>query len=283
MHSVPLQACSGLPCVEATTEDGNKLRLLIDTGDLYTMLDDVSASRLHLQPEAAHGPDGKPVPGYSTATLHGLRIGSSTLGDLRVIVTSLRKATNNHAPDADGFLTYPAFKDRLLKLDFVHKQLSFSEPLTSPVLCKGKCGDLKYSTFGDHGPRVLLCTGFSVNGESITAQVDTLYAGSVVIYPHAVAALGLEKESQSTAKTFFSYTDGGVDMIQSTAQRISFLDLVLAQPSALYFATPQVHTPDGLFDATIGAAILEKSSVMLDFHDSWISIEAPERDKNTEE
>jgi hypothetical protein len=282
MHSVPLQTCSGLPCIEATTEDGGKLRLLIDTGDLNTMLDDGSASRIHLQLEAAHGPDGNPVPGYSTATLHGLTIGSQRLNDLRVVVTDLHKTMNNRVPDADGFLTYPAFKDRLLRFDFVRKQFSFSEPLTSPVLCKGKCGVLKYSTFGKHGPRIVLCTGFSVNGKPITAQVDTLYTGSVLIYPHAVAALGLEKESQSLARSFFNYTDGGVEMVRGTAKTISFLDVPIVRESALYFATPQVHTPDALFEATVGVAVFEKFVVTFNFHDNWISLEQPRRANATD-
>lgn len=273
MQSVPLRMCSGLPCVDATVEGSHQLRLLIDTGDANALLDDLAASRLNLQLQAARGADGKPVPGYSVAWLRGLNIGSKRLGDVRVIVTNLKTMTDNHAPDADGFLTYPAFKDRLLRLDFAHEQLSFSEPLTTPVACSGKCGNLQYPTFGTSGPKIVLSTSFSVNGKPISAQVDTLYTGTVLIYPQAVAKLGLEKESQSSTKSFFPYTDGGVEMTRGTASTISFLDVPLARKSALYFATPKVHTPDAMFDATVGTAILMRSIVTFDFHDNWISIE----------
>jgi hypothetical protein len=43
------------------------------------------------------------------------------------------------------------------------------------------------------------------------------------------------------------------------------------QPT-VYFPTPGVHEPDGLFDATIGLELMPDSVVSLDFHNQTISI-----------
>lgn len=272
MESVPLHVCSGLPCIDATVEDGRQLRLLIDTGDVNALLDDSAASRLNLQERPAHGADGKPVAGYHLASLRGLKIGATRLDDVLVIVTSLRAMTDDHAPDADGFLTYPAFKDRILRLDFAHKLLSFSKPIASSVACTGSCGTLQYPSFGKTGPKIVLSSSFSVNGKTVSAQIDTLFTGTLLVYPQAVSRLDLRKESESKSTAFFPYTDSGVEMTRGKANTISFLDVPLAQNSSLYFATPKVHTPDEMFDATVGTAVLMQSIVTFDFHDNWISV-----------
>ena len=67
--------------------------------------------------------------------------------------------------------------------------------------------------------------------------------------------ISLTPESQTSKKQFFKYTDDGVDMLEAQATTESFGDRVLAKPAPLFLATPSVHLPDGLFDATVGHAL----------------------------
>jgi len=265
--------CSGLPCVDATLANGKHLRLLIDTGNVNSALDTTVATEAGLTITPVNRADGKPA-GYGRSVMPGVKLGDGSLGDLRVLILGLSEyVKRDRMPAADGTLAYTAFKDRLLQLDYVHHTVRFSEPLTAPLPCPGFCGSLTTPTFGKNGPPIIVSTGFSVNGKPVTAQIDTLFTGTMLIYPTSIEKLALTSESQSSKKQFFKYTDDGVDMLQAQAAAESFGERVLAKPGALFFATPSVHLPDGLFDATVGHALLEHAIVSLNFHDMklWLS------------
>jgi hypothetical protein len=266
--------CSGLPCVDATLASGKHLRLLIDTGDAQSILDTAVAKQLGLEVAPVNGQDGKPIPGYGKAMLAGVKIGDGTVGDVKVLVLDLSEAIKkDHMPAADGLITYTAFKDRLLQLDYVKHQLRFSDPLTANMSCPGTCGEITLPTFGKQGPPIVVATGFLVNQKPITAQIDTLFSGSLLIYPTSVDRLGLKSESQSPKKRFFPYTDDGVDMFEATAATEAFGAKTLAKDAPLYFAGPAVHLPDGMFDATVGHTLFEHSVLNLDFHDMKVWME----------
>jgi hypothetical protein len=114
--------------------------------------------------------------------------------------------------------------------------------------------------------------GFVVNGKPITVQVDTMYTGTLLVYPTSVDKLGLATESQSKTSKFFAFTDGGVDMFVSKANQLGFGAKTLATSAPLYFAGSKVHLPDGLFDGTVGAGLLSPHKITFDFHDNkfWI-------------
>jgi hypothetical protein len=86
----------------------------------------------------------------------------------------------------------------------------------------------------------------------------------MLIYPTSVEKLGLVEEAKSTKKERIKYTDGGVDMMTSVAAAEAFEGRVLAKDATVYFAGPEVHLPDGMFDGTVGHALLEHSVVVLD-------------------
>ncbi|HVA63612.1 MAG TPA: retropepsin-like aspartic protease [Terriglobales bacterium] len=273
MTTVPLQFCQGLPCVEAELGNGQQVRLLLDTGNQATIVDTGVATRLGLKTTPLLGRNGKPVAGYERSTLPNLRLGGLALGDLHIAVSDLASyMKKNEMPKADGTLAYTAFQDRLVEIDYAHQQLRVSAPLTSEVACAGNCGQLQLITFGQYGPPIVVGSGFSVNGQPIRAQIDTLYSGSMLIYPTAVAKLHLEKEAQGGSKQFFPYTDGGVTMLRARAASEGFGGRSLARNAPLYFATPGVHVPDGMFEGTVGAALLAHRVLRLDFHDHWVAI-----------
>ena len=271
LHGGAMLFCSGLPCVDVTVKNGKHLRMLVDLGDESSIIDSSVAREMGLivDPVQPLGPDGKRITtGYGQSTLEGVHLGDASLGDVHVLVMDIASGIKkNQLPQSDGTLAYTVFKDRLLQLDYKRQTVRVSEPLTTNLACSGFCGDVTMPTFGKGRPHVLVTTGFSVNGKPITAQIDTLYAGTMVIYPDSVAKLGLQQEnSAATATRFFNFTDGGVPMRESHAQTEAFANKALAHNAALFFATPTVHVPDGMFDGTVGAGLFVGHILHLDLH-----------------
>jgi len=259
-------SCSGLPCVDVTLAGGKHLTMLIDTGDVNSVLDMKVAKDLGLEVLPVKGVDGKDIPGYGKAVLNGLKVGDAGLGDLKVLVMDLSTMeAKDEMPKSDGSLAYTAFKGRMLEMDYPGHRVRFSDVLAGDVKCPAQCGELTTPTFGKSGPPILVATGFSVNGKAITAQIDSLFGGTMLIYPTSVEKLGLVEEAKSTKKEMFRYTDGGVDMMRSVAASEGFEGRALAKDAAVYFAGPEVHLPDGMFDGTVGHALLEHSVVVMDF------------------
>ena len=272
MKSVLLLDCSGLPCVEATMAGGHKLKLLIDTGDESSVLDAGFAKANEIATSAVAGKDGKVVTAYQSAELKDVRLGGVALGDLPVLVMDVAGwVRQNQIPAADGTLSYPAFKDRVLEIDYRERVVRVSEVLKQPVPCEGKCGTIEYITFGKKGPPIVVAKGFTVNGKPVTAQVDTMYSGTMLLYPEGAERLALAA-SAGAQKKRFPYTDGGVDMVEGEAGEEGFASGTLARRAPLYFVTPGVHVPDGLFDATVGIGLLGRGRVTFNFRDKWIAV-----------
>jgi hypothetical protein len=269
-------SCSGLPCVDISLKNGRHLHMLVDLGDADSIVDSAVAKDIGLsvKPALATDRNGKLVSSYGSALLEGVRLGDASLGDVPVLVTDLAsRIKKGQIPPADGVLAYSAFHDRLLQMDFKRQTVRVSEPLTAKLACPGFCGDVTMPTFGKKGPPVLVTTGFSVNGKPITAQIDTLFIGTVVIYPDSVAKLDLQEENKAGLTQFFHYTDGGVSMREARIHTEAFGPKVLSHKAALFFATPQVHVPDGMFDGTVGLRLLIGHVITLDLHSQhfWIA------------
>lgn len=266
--------CSGLPCVDIVTDQGKHLRMLIDAGDVSSVLDTAVAKDMGLTTTPVNGADGKPVPGYAKTELTGIMVGDASLGNVKVLVMDIATdIKRDRMPQADGTLAYTAFKDRMLELDYKKKTVHFSTPLTGDVKCPGFCGDITYPTFGKQGPPIVVSTGFTINQKPVTVQIDTLYSGTMLIYPTSVDKLGLSAQSTSSTQEFFPYTDGGVQMLKSEVDSEAFGSRTLAKNVPVYFATPDVHLPDGLFDGTVGHALFKGLVLTLDLHSNhaWLS------------
>ena len=60
------------------------------------------------------------------------------------------------------------------------------------------------------------------------------------------------------------------------ANKESFHDTTLGVSApVVYFPTPDVHEPDGMFDATVGLGLFYGTVLTLDFHDMTISVTKP--------
>jgi len=263
---VPLADCSGLPCARFDLGQGRSATLLIDTGNAHGVLDLDNAKALGLALTPYVSRSGKTIPNVFTATLSEVTLGGQSLGETELLVTDLKKNIDGgQLPKTDGTISYTSFKDRVVTLDYRRHSLSVSEAgATMPA--PAASGALTYPTFGEKGPPIVVASGFSVNGKPVSVQIDTLYSGTMLIYSAAVGKLGLGGEEAATATRRFPFTDGGVDMIEGKAGQEGFAGKTLLSSAALYFPTPDVHQPDGLFDGTVGAELFAKHSLTLDFH-----------------
>jgi len=259
-----LLSCSGLPCVDVKWSNGQVLHLAIDTGNPRSILDSTSAAKLGIKLEPFHAPDGRALPGMSQGVLPDISLGSSTLSQIKVAVLSLKSAVDSgQMPRVDGTLGWGAFRDRILRLNFTQHTVEITDPRTGEGTCRG--GKISFVTFGKTGPPIVATTGFRVNDAPVFVQVDTMFAGTLLLFPEAVLKLGLGNEASSSRKEHFPFTDSGVDLIRSEASDESFGSVKFGSNLPLYFSTPGVHLPDGLFDGTVGIGLLEHGIATFDF------------------
>jgi hypothetical protein len=260
------------------SSNGKTLRLLLDTGNANAYLDRKAALAMSLALKPMIGGDGKPIEEMQEAIVPGAKLGELPMGDFPFVVldTSEPKDENGQKVTplpGDGALTYGSFKNRILQLDFGKHVVRISEPLTEAQTCPGRCGDLSIKHFGNFGPPTITTTGFTVNGQPVEAQIDTLFAGTMLIYPASVKRLNLNKESKSKKKEQFPFTGGGLKLAKAEGASEAFADLTLLQDAPLYFTTPEGRTPGDLFDATVGVGLLSHGVITLDFKDMkiWIN------------
>ena len=268
----PMIDCSGMPCAMVKVADHPPLKLLIDTGNNHSIVDVATAKVMGLSLEPVTGANGQPVPGYFKTMLKDVRLGDSMLGDFRVLVVDIHgDMVKGKMPMADGSLSYVDMKDRVLTLDYRCKTIEISQSGTGAP-CRSRCGTISYPTFGKEGPPIVVATGFELNGQPVTMQVDSLFAGTMLIYPTSVSKLGSDDEARNRKVRKFPYTDGGVDMLEGRAASEGFAGRSLLTEAPIYFATPDVHLPDGMFDGTVGAELFAGHVITLNFHTDqlWI-------------
>lgn len=271
---VPLLECAGTPCVEAKIGTGRTLKLVIDTGNVDSVLDTAVAKDAGLQP-AGNMPAGAPT-GMFRTVIPSITVGSVNLENVPGMAMMLGDMiSQNQMPAVDGTLAYTAFKGRIVQLDFAAHKLRISDVLTSPEKCAGACDKISFIKFGKDGPPIVVANGFEINGQAISAQVDTMYTGALLVYAASIEKLQLADAAKTTKTRDFPLTDGGVQMKESTATKEAFHGMSLGPRIPLvYFPTPDVHEPDGLFDATVGLEMFYNAVLTLDFHDMTIEVAA---------
>lgn len=269
---VPLLDCDGVPCVEARIGGGPTLKMGIDTGNVDSVLESSLAKGVDLKPVGSM-PAGAPEGMFRTA-IPAIRVGEATLENVPALAIELNDMiAQNQMPHVDGTLAYTAFRDRVLQLDFARHKLRISEPLSGAAKCEGACDKISLIKFGKEGPPIVVAQGFAVNGRAVSAQVDTMYTGTMLIYTASIEKLQLADAAKTTKSRNFPLTDGGVQMKEAVAQQETFRNAALGPSVPLvYFPTPEVHEPDGMFDATVGLELFYGAVLTLDFHDMSIGI-----------
>jgi hypothetical protein len=270
---VPLLDCDGTPCVEARIGVGKPVRMGIDTGNVASVVDTDLANAAGLK-AVGEMPSGAPAGVFQTS-IPSVEIGEVKLTGVPALALGLgNMISRGEMPHLAGTLAYTAFRDRILQLDFAAHKVRISEVLKSPLACEGSCDKFSLINFGEQGPAIVVARGFEINGKSVMAQVDTMYTGSLLVYTASIEKLGLSAAAKTERTRDFPLTDGGVKMLEAPSAKESFHGTVLGvKTTALYFPTPDVHEPDGLFDATVGLELFYGTVLTLNFHDMTIRVE----------
>jgi hypothetical protein len=268
---VPLVEPGGIPCVMASLEGRPESLFCLDTGNIHSSVS-LKAARAAGLKLAALPP---PVPaGYFVGLVPALRIGGVAFKDLRVVVTEFGK--NVAPPEVVGTLAYPLFKDRIVQFDFAKGRFRFTGAIVGPSSLPGIKAGLSRVNFGKGGPKVLVAEGIALDGVPLTSQVDTMFTGSILVYTASRPKVGMAGASTTSAMEYFPFTDGGVSMATRTARSVTFEGIPLGHGiPKVYFPVAGVHEPDGLFDCTIGTALLNGAILTLDLHNDTVSVARP--------
>jgi hypothetical protein len=140
-----------------------------------------------------------------------------------------------------------------------------SEPQDSPQPCPHDCADLVIKRFGRFGPATLTASGFAINGASVDVQIDTLFPGTMLVYPTSVEKLGLKKEAKAKHKEVFPFTQGGLKLARADGMIESFNGVQFMPDAPVYFLTSDEPPPSVQFDATVGSGLLSRAVVSFDF------------------
>jgi hypothetical protein len=262
--------CAGMICVPVTLSDGKTHVLLLDTGNVNSWLLAETARAMGLKLDPIEQ-GGKALPGLFRLGEQKVSLQGQELSG-RFLALS-RQQTGELPAGVEGAIAYPLFKDKVLQIDYASLVLRVLE--AAPA--NPAAGELKLITFGKEGPPIVVGSGFMVNRKAVSAQIDTCYTGTLLVYTDAISGLGLEPAAKQGKPKYFPYTDGGVSMNEASAESVAFGSYVLSQRPALVYFPGQsgnpVHQPDGLFEATAGNALFVNSVVTLDFHSMKLSVQ----------
>ncbi|MBV9610952.1 MAG: retropepsin-like domain-containing protein [Acidobacteriaceae bacterium] len=276
---IPLLDCAGLPCIEMSTGSGKTLKLAIDTGEVNSYLDTKVAQSLELELKPLKGASDSSIAEVETTVVPGAKLGDLAMGDFPFMTLDTNqpdKAGQKPEPfPADGVLTYRAFQNRLLQLDYARHLVRVSEPQDAAQPCPHACSDLVVKHVGAYGPATLTASGFSINGIAVDAQVDTMFTGSMLVYPPSVEKLGLKKAAKSKHKELFPYVENGIKLARFDGSSENFRDIPLASDGPLYFFTADDHPPAVPFDVTVGSGLLQHAVVTLDFKGMHLWMDTP--------
>lgn len=280
---VPLLDCAGLPCVDLTSGSGKTVRLLVDLGEANAYLETKAAQALGVELRALKGSDGGDISQVQQTIVPGARLGDLPLGDFPFMVLDTAQQPDQSGQKSeplpgDGALSYGAFKNRLVEIDLRSHVLRVSEPQAEAGRCRQECSDLVIQHVGQWGPVTLTTDGFSVNGQAVDVQLDTLFTGTMLIYPGSVEKLGLKKQSKAKPKELFPYIQSGVKLARADEGTVSFRSVALLQDGPLYFGSKDANLPAVRFDATAGMGLLSRATATFDFKGMhfWMESAAPQ-------
>ncbi len=268
---LPLLDCSGLPCVEMSTASGKTLRLLIDLAEPNSYLDSTAAQRLGVGLAPLQGTGDSAQNQVQQTTVASAKLGDLPMGDFPFMVLDVSeqgvKPGQSAQPfPADGALAFRAFQNRLLQIDYAHHVVHLSEPEDTPQACPHNCTALIVKHAGTYGPVTLTAEGFTLNNTPVDAQIDTLFTGTMLVYPGSIQKLDLKKASKAKPKEVFPYLQGGVKLARFDGAAEGFRDVTLAPDAALYFFTTDDNAPPAVpYDVTVGSGLLSHAMVSFDF------------------
>lgn len=271
-QAVDFSLCGGMICVPVKLADGKTHQMLFDTGNVssWVRLEVAQGMKLPLEPYM-HG--DKPIPDVYRIGTQSLDLGGKAVSGRFL---AIKAAADDLPQGVDGALAYPLFKDQVVEINYPQQVLTLGGDARA---ADAPHAAIKLITFGKSGPPIVTIEGLALDGHELTAQFDTCFTGTLVVYDEAAARLGLVEVLKHGQPEKFPYTDGGVTMDASHFGRVTFASQVIAaKPATIYVpgaGENPVHQPDGLFEATVGNALFAHTVVTFDFPAMTVYVRAP--------
>jgi hypothetical protein len=269
---VPLQVCGSLPCVQMSTQSGKTLMLVLDLGEPNSYLDAKAAQSLSAEVKPMKSEGAADIAQVQQTVVPGAKIGDLPMGDFPFTVLDTSPSPDQlnakQIPPfpADGVLAFRAFQNRIVAIDYAGHKIRISEPLDNEQPCPHACTDLVVRHVGKYGPVTLTTDGFAVNGHAVTAQIDTMFPGTMLIYQDFVNELGLKKMAKAKQKQFFPFLLGGVKLAQAEGATESYNGTLLGSDMPLFFFDKEdAHEDPANFNATVGSGIFQSGTAVFDF------------------
>ena len=261
--AIPYVDCQGLICLSGMINNQPLGSVLLDTGNVQSVILNQKASELKIAQGPYVSPQGQLYRNIIATEIVNFDI-AGRLFPTQFMVISPEQLGPKNTPFV-ATLAFPAFKGKTLEIDYRHKTVAV---LPGGLLRNDtRAQTLSLVPFGESGPAILVVDGLSVDGHSFRAQIDTAFAGTILFYDESVAALELTaaKAAAQGANESFPYVDGGITLKRGAVGPVLFSGKALLGPgTASYFSTPAVPSPGHHFEATLGNAAFKGHLLVLD-------------------
>ena len=179
---IPVQTCSGVPCVEVSLDGSAPLRLVLDLGGSPSYISLSAARKAQLSLPALQ-PRERIATTFKDVRLGAIHFASEPFAIVDPADPYTLDGVSMSGPlTADGALSYLFFKDRMLVLNLPNHRMRVSGVLTSAASCVGPCSHLFETTRGCFAPYTIATDGFSIDGLKVDARINPIEAGSVIAW-----------------------------------------------------------------------------------------------------
>ena len=246
-------------------------RMIFDTGNTPLVLDTDRARGLGLAvPSGAKRTSGQGSSAFDfyRVTLPTVGLGATRLRDQPALLVPFSdQVKHDYGIEVDGSFGYGALRDRVVRIDFPARELRIS---TAPgaAAAGSVSSPITWLQYQPQSPRLITFDGLTVDGEAVTAQLDTFLAREAIVFTAKTPRFAHLPDAPAKPIEY-----EGATLRPARVGAVSFLSETLGRaPITVYVAGKGAHVPTTAISAILGNALLADRVVELDFPNSTITL-----------
>ena len=246
-------------------------KLVLDTGNPSSTIDLDAARGLGLtldESKKRKMGTGPGAPEYYPLVLDRVRLGSETFPDCVFVAAPLSKTiAEEYGFDCDGTLGYDVFKGRVLQIDYPARKLRLlgSAPAAT---ASAAAMPIVRRPFQKDTPPLITVDGLRVGGRVVPAQVDTFFAGALILFSSKVAGLDTPGAREVPA-VYFEQAKLPAARLREPVT-LGGATYPAGQP--VYVAGREAHVPQTEIAAVLGNTFFQGSVLTLDFQNDRLLV-----------